>query len=343
MEKPLPPIPQSIDELRGLLTRLPGPDERAAAAARAREPQLTKPPGSLGRLEDLAHWAAAWQGRHPARIMKPGVIVFAGNHGVTARGVSAYPASVTAQMVANFEAGGAAVNQLAANAGAALKVVALDLENPTADFAEAPALTETAFLAAIQAGWQAVEEDWDLLALGEMGIGNTTSAAALGLQLFGGAPQDWTGPGTGLEGAALAAKVRIVHAAVLRHAPQCFDALESLRHLGGRELVAIAGAIVAARFRRIPVLLDGFICTAAAAALQVQVAGALDHCQAAHTSAEPGHRLLLKHLNKAPLLDLGLRLGEASGAALCIPVLRGALACHAGMATFGEAGVDDKG
>ncbi|MGB0681170.1 MAG: nicotinate-nucleotide--dimethylbenzimidazole phosphoribosyltransferase [Magnetovibrionaceae bacterium] len=339
----LPELPGSADDIRDLLVRLPGPDEAAAEAAKAREPQLTKPPGSLGRLEDLSAWAAAWSGRHPAEADRPGIIIFAGNHGVVARGISAYPPEVTAQMVANFEAGGAAINQLATAAGAELLVRPLDLDRPTEDFTQGPALTEADFVTCFREGLAAVNPDWNLLALGEMGIGNTTSAAALSMALFGGAGEDWAGPGTGLKGAELIAKAKIVHAAVLRHATDARDALDQLRRLGGRELVAMAGAIVAARYLRIPVLLDGFIGTAAAAALAVQRQGALDHCQCAHVSGEPGHQLLLENLKREPLLDLGLRLGEGSGAALAISIVKAALATHAGMATFAEAGVSDKG
>jgi len=331
-----------IDELRRLLQGLPGPDGTAAGAARAREPQLTKPPGSLGRLEAIAEWLATWQGRHPPTLDSVQVRVFAGNHGVVAKGVSAYPAEVTAQMVGNFQAGGAAVNQLCRAAGATLDVVALELEQPTADFTEAPAMTEGEFIIAFNAGMARVPDGCDLLGVGEMGIGNTTSAAAICHALFGGAAGDWTGPGTGVAGAALDAKAQVVADAVARHTAVRSDGLEVLRRLGGRELAAMAGAITAARLKRVPVLLDGYVATAAAAALQAVSADALDHALAAHVSAEPAHRGLLERLGKTALLDFSMRLGEASGAALAIPLVRAALACHAGMATFAEAGVTDK-
>jgi nicotinate-nucleotide--dimethylbenzimidazole phosphoribosyltransferase len=332
----------SLADVRRLLHGLPGPDQDAAARCAAREPELTKPPGALGRLEALSAWLCAWQGRHPPRLSRPAARVFAANHGVAARGVSAFPADVTAQMVANFHAGGAAVNQLCQAFGVGLAVEAITLENPTADFTTEPAMSEAGFVDAFNRGLTAVGEDIDVLALGEMGIGNTTAAAAIAHALFGGAASDWTGPGTGVEGAALRRKTEVVEAAVALHGPAAGDPLDLLRRLGGRELVAIAGAIIGARLARIPVLLDGFICTAAAACLAAAQPDALDHCQAAHVSAEPGHRALLRRLDKEPLLDLGMRLGEASGAVLAVAVLRAAVACHTGMATFGEAGVSDK-
>lgn len=325
--------------LNEILRRLPQPDPAASADARARDGQLTKPPGSLGRLEDLAIWYAGWRGTARPRIAAAQVIVFAGNHGVAARGVSAFPAAVTEQMVANFRAGGAAVNQLADTFGARMDVHALDLDRPTGDFTEGPAMDKADFFAALMTGWSAVDADTDLLVTGEMGIGNTTSAAAVAAALFGGAPADWVGRGTGVDDAGLALKGRVVADGLTRHAAALSDPLEVLRCLGGRELVAMAGAILRARTLRIPVILDGFICTAAAAVLHRAAPGALDHCVAGHVSAEAGHARLLDALALTPLLSLGLRLGEGSGAALAIGVLKGAVACHSAMATFAEAGV----
>ncbi len=336
-------VPKDRAALRALLSRLPGPDAGARAKARAREPQLTKPPGALGRLEEIAAWAAAWQGRHPARIERIAARVFAGNHGVVAQGVSAYPAAVTAQMVANFAAGGAAINQLCKAVGADLKVAALSLEKPTADFTTAPAMTEREFFAALAAGWRAAPKKADVLCPGEMGIGNTAAAAAVCHALFGGRAADWTGPGTGVRGPALRQKARVVAAGVARHRQAvAADPLEALRCLGGREMAAIMGAVLAARVRRIPVILDGFVCTAAVAALGLARPGALDHCVVGHVSAEPGHRRLLQKLGMPALLDLGMRLGEGTGAVLAATLLRAACAAHAGMATFAEAQVSDK-
>jgi len=330
----------TLDDIRAVLSQAPGPDAQALAGAEARNGQLTKPPGALGRLEDLAIWYAGWRGSAKPEMTSPQVLIFAGNHGVAAQGVSAFPPEVTEQMVFNFQAGGAAINQLSRAFGADLAVHALDLDTPTADFTIAPAMSEAECVAAFQTGWDAVRADADLVVTGEMGIGNTSSAAAICLALFGGTAGDWTGAGTGVSGAALDLKTQAVAAGAARHA-DAGDGLEILRCLGGRELVAMTGAITRARALRVPVLLDGFICSAAAACLDAAQKGALDHVVAAHLSAEGAHAALLAKLGKEPLLSLGLRLGEGSGAALAIGILQGALACHSGMATFAEAGVSD--
>ena len=329
----------TLSTFRETLAAAPGPDADALSAAQDRNGQLTKPPGALGRLEDLAIWYAGWRGNPKPSIDKPQVIIFAGNHGVCAQGVSAFPPEVTVQMVANFQHGGAAINQLSKAFGAKMDVHALDLDRPTADFTVAPAMSEEDCVAALQTGWNAVDPEADLLVTGEMGIGNTTSAAAVAAAVLGGDAADWTGRGTGVDDAGLARKTDVVARGLALHATN--DPLEALRCLGGRELAAMAGAIAAARHHRIPVILDGFICSAAAASLAKAVEGALDHVVAGHLSAEGAHRRLLDALGKEPLLNLGLRLGEGSGAALAIGVLKGAIACHSGMATFAEAGVSD--
>jgi len=331
----------TLAEFRALLAEAPGPDTAANAAAQDRNGQLTKPPGALGRLEDLAIWYAGWRGNGRPRIEAPQVLIFAGNHGVTARGVSAFPAEVTVQMVANFEAGGAAINQLSKAAGAQMQVHALELDRPTADFTQGPAMSEAEVVAALAAGWNAVDPEADLVVTGEMGIGNTTSAAAIAHALFGGAPADWTGRGTGVDAAGIALKSQVVAEGLAANPSAGADPLEALRCLGGRELAGMAGAIARARVLRIPVILDGFICTAAAATLARAVPGALDHAVAGHVSAEAAHARMLQELGKEPMLALGMRLGEGSGAALAINVLKGAIACHSGMATFAEAGVSD--
>ncbi|WP_171228548.1 nicotinate-nucleotide--dimethylbenzimidazole phosphoribosyltransferase [Ruegeria sp. HKCCA4008] len=328
-----------LNAFRAALAAAPGPDATAAQGAAERNGQLTKPPGALGRLEDLAIWYAGWRGNARPQIAAPQVIVFAGNHGVTAQGVSAFPSEVTVQMVMNFEHGGAAINQLARAAGATMDVHALDLDNPTADFTQAPAMTEAELLDALRTGWQAVDQQVDLLVVGEMGIGNTTPAAAIACALFGGDAADWTGRGTGVDDAGLTNKTRVVAEGVALHRSE--DGLEILRCLGGREIAAMAGAIAAARILRIPVILDGFICTAAAACLWRLSDTALDHAVAGHQSAEAAHGAVLAKLGKEPLLSLGLRLGEGSGGALAINILKSAVACHSGMATFAEAGVSD--
>jgi nicotinate-nucleotide--dimethylbenzimidazole phosphoribosyltransferase len=332
----------TLDEMRALVADLPGPDLEAGSMAATREAQLTKPPGALGRLEELTQWMARWQGKHPPSVAHPRTAVFAGNHGVAARGVSAYPAAVTAQMVQNFIAGGAAVNQLCKAVDADLRVYEMALEQPTADFTRAPAMSDEDCALAIAYGMMAVEPGIDLLALGEMGIANTTAAAALCCALFGGNAAHWVGPGTGVAGAVLERKTTVVEEAVARHRGTARDGFDWLRCVGGRELAAIVGAIIAARRARVPVLLDGYAATAAAAALFALDPRALDHCLIAHRSAEPGHARLIERLGKTPLLDLGMRLGEASGATLAISIIKAALACHTGMATFAEAGVSGK-
>jgi len=329
----------TLSDFRNALAHAPGADADARAACEDRNGQLTKPPGALGQLEEIAIWYGSWRGTARPEVRAPQVIVFAGNHGVTARGVSAFPAEVTVQMVANFKAGGAAINQLAQLADARMDVHALELDRPTADFTQGPAMSEEDLLAALRTGWNAVDPASDVLVVGEMGIGNTTSAAAICHALYGGEPGDWTGRGTGVDDEGLALKTAVVAEAVALHDSR--DGLEVLRCLGGREIAAMAGAIAAARVLRIPVILDGFICCAAAASLAHLHDHALYHAVAGHQSAEGGHKALLARLGKAPLLSLGLRLGEGSGAALAIQVLKGALACHSGMATFAEAGVSD--
>jgi nicotinate-nucleotide--dimethylbenzimidazole phosphoribosyltransferase len=245
-------------------------------------------------------------------------------------------------MVANFAAGGAAINQLARTAGAQLRVIPLELDRPTADFTERPALSEQEFLAAVNAGYGAVSPQCDLICLGEMGIGNTTAAAATAAALFGGGGARWAGRGTGVDEEGLARKRAVIDRALERHSAALDDPLAIAAALGGRELAAILGATLAARRQRIPVLLDGFVCTAAVAPLAKLRSDTLAHVQAGHVSAEAGHRILLEELSLAPLVNLDMRLGEASGAAVALLILRAALACHTGMATFAEAGVSDK-
>lgn len=331
-----------LDDISAFCRDLPKGDLPAAEAAVARQQILTKPPGSLGRLEELAIWLARWQGHATPRLDRVAVNVFAGNHGIAARGVSAYPAEVTAQMVANFSAGGAAINQLAQLAGAELKVEPIALDRPTRDFTAAGAMDAEEFLAAFDTGVRSVPEGCDLLAVGEMGIANTTVAATLCAALLGGGAERWAGCGTGVDDAGLARKRATIAAALDLHRGVLTDPLRVAAAMGGRELAAIAGAVLAARGRGIPVLLDGFVATSAALPLARLADGALDHCRAGHVSAEAGHRALLQALKLDPLLDLGMRLGEASGAATAILLLRAALACHNGMASFAEAGVSDR-
>lgn len=333
----------SLDEVRRIIPELPGPDLEAMTAATQREVNLLKPPGSLGRLEEISAWMAAWQGRTPPELTHPRIAIFAGAHGIARRGVSAYPPEVTGQMVQAFIDNRAAINQLAKAADADLRVYEMAVERPTEDFTQGPAMSDEACAHACAYGMMALEPGLHLLCLGEMGIGNTTAAAALCMALFGGEAAQWVGPGTGVDPAGLKRKIETVEAGLAANPGALTDPFEALRCLGGQEFAAIVGAIVAARLARVPVVLDGYACTAAAAVLHKADPKALDHCMVAHRSREPGHARLLEVIGKRPLLDLDMRLGEASGAALTIPLIRMALACHTGMSTFAEAGVSGKG
>ncbi|WP_041527710.1 nicotinate-nucleotide--dimethylbenzimidazole phosphoribosyltransferase [Paracoccus aminophilus] len=313
-------------------------NETAAREARARQMQLTKPPGSLGRFESLAEFMAGWQGRPDPRIERAQAVVFAGNHGICMRGVNPFPQEVTALMVRNFEAGGAAINQICRIAGAELSVVALDLDQPTSDFTAGPAMSLAEVEAAMARGAAAVDRKADVLVLGEMGIGNSTIAAALAAATFGGTGRDWVGPGTGSDADGLARKAGVVDEGLARHRG-VRTTRDTLAAFGGREQAAICGAVQRARALGLPVILDGFICSAAAAVLLRDDATALDHCLIGHLSAEPGHHRLVAALRKEPVVALDMRLGEGSGAAVALMLLRAALECHNGMATFAEAGI----
>jgi nicotinate-nucleotide--dimethylbenzimidazole phosphoribosyltransferase len=331
-----------FDDIRALLKSMPEMSAEAVEAVAARDRELTKPPGSLGRLEEIVSWLAGVQGNPLPRIDHPLVAVFAGNHGVVAKGVSPYPASVTKAMVANFAAGGAAINQICATYGLGLKVFELALDHPTRDITEGAALEEAACAATFAFGMEAIAGGTDLLVLGEMGIGNTTIAAAIYHALYGGAAADWVGRGTGLDDSGLARKITVVEQAVELHRGHIADPLEVLRRLGGREVAAMAGAIMAARIERVPVILDGYVVTAAAAVLHALDPHTLDHCIAGHRSAEGAHARVLEQLGKKPLLDFSMRLGEGTGGALAAGLVQAALACYTGMATFAEAGVAGK-
>lgn len=318
------------------LSYLPGPDPTAAAAAARRQEKLAKPVGSLGRLEDIALFFAAWQGQeiplwHDARMA-----IFAGNHGIAVHAVSAFPVSVTAAMVRNFEHGGAAINALCGAADLELKIAALHLDQPTADFTIAPALTASECLEALNIGAAMVEPHLKLIALGEMGIANSTAGAALAARSFGGNGTDWIGPGSGVDDAGIARKTQVIDQALRTHGYAAKSAFETLRRVGGWEIAAMAGAVLRARHARIPVLLDGFIGCSALAPLAVDNAAITDHCIASHLSAEPGHKKMLDHLGLLPLLSLSMRLGEGSGAAVAANILRAALAAHSQMATLDD-------
>lgn len=328
-----------FDDIRRLIAAMPGPDLQAAAAVRARDENLTKPQGSLGRLEELAEWMAAWQGKSMPSVDRPLVCVFAANHGVARHRVSKYPQEVTRQMLENFAAGGAAINQICAAFDFGFKVFDLALDLPTGDITREPALDERACVATMAFGMEAISGGADLLCVGEMGIGNTTVAAAIYAGLFGGSAQHWVGRGTGVDDDGLARKIGAVELALAVHERYLTDPLEVLRRLGGREIAAAAGAILAARLQRIPVVIDGYVVTAAAAILHKLDPHALDHCVAGHISAEGVHAEVLERIGLKPVLDLGMRLGEGTGAALAASLIKAAVACHRGMATFDQAQV----
>ena len=329
----------SLEAVAALAETLPAADAGAINAATERQNSLTKPMGALGRLEELAIFMAGWQETDRPSIKRAQAVVFAGNHGVCAQGVNPFPQEVTAQMVANFEHGGAAINQLCRANGADLSVIAIDLDTPTNDITQGAAMTEAETLDAMRRGAEAVDADASVLVLGEMGIGNSTIAAALAMAAFGGDAKDWVGRGTGSDDAGVNRKVDAISRACAANADA--SGLALLSAVGGREQAAICGAVLQARALRIPVILDGFICTAATAPLFAADPRFLDHCVVGHVSREPGHARLMDALNKQPVLSLDMALGEGSGAAVALGILRSALECHNGMATFAEAGVSD--
>lgn len=335
------------------------PDSEVAAAARSRQNRLTKPPGSLGRLEDLAVWVSACQGVCPPRqFQRPRVVVFAGDHGVTAAGVSAYPAEVTAQMVANFDAGGAAINVLAEVGGASVRVVdiAVDVDEPlspsigahkvrrgSGNIAVEDALTSEEVTAAVAAGQRIVDEEVDsgadLLIAGDMGIGNTTAATTLIAALTGSEPVAVVGRGTGIDDAAWTRKTAAIRDALYRARNVTANPLGLLRVCGGADIAAMAGFCAQAAVRRTPVLLDGLVVTAGALVADALAPGARQWWQAGHRSTEPAHTVALQRLELEPIVDLRMRLGEGTGAAVALPIVRAAVATLASMATFDEAGI----
>ncbi len=334
-----PHLPAPFADFIDLLTLVPDGDEAAVATVRARNGQLTKPEGSLGKLETLVEHLARWQGRGEPKLDNPMVAIFAGNHGVTRQGIAPYPAEVTRQMVDNFTNGGAAISQICALHGLNLRVFELALDVPTGDITTEAAMDDRTAAATLAYGMEAIAGNPDLLCIGEMGIGNTTVAAALAAALFGGTGKDWVGRGTGVDDAGLARKADAVDRALAFHRGELDHPLKILARLGGREFAGMLGAVMAARHRRIPVIVDGFVATAAVAVAHAVNPAALDHCVFAHVSAEQGHARLLAALGKQPLLDLGMRLGEGTGAAVAAVLVKTALHLHDNMATFEEAAV----
>lgn len=317
-----------------------GPSFPDRSAVRSRAAKVLRPSGALARLDEVAVWLAGWQRTPQPAVQRPHVVVFAADHGVNDRGVSAYPSSITGAMVGAIEAGLATCSVLAEAEGAGLTLVDVGVGRPTHDLAVADALTLERFTEAWFAGVAAVGHlDTDLLILGELGIGNSTAAAAVACALCGGSSGDWVGRGTGIDDDGLARKRGAVDLALTRLAGGGDRSpLSILRRVGGAELVALAGAAVEARRRSLPIILDGFIATAALAPLEATAPGLLDHCIAGHASAEGGHRRLLEQLSKRPLLELDLRLGEASGALFALPLVRLAAAAVVRVATFDELG-----
>jgi nicotinate-nucleotide--dimethylbenzimidazole phosphoribosyltransferase len=327
------------EEIAPLLGDLPGPDGAAASAVRERTWKVLRPTGALARLDEVAAWLAGWQRTHVPVVDRPAVVVFVADHGVASEGVSAYPSEVTAAMFRALEEGVATAAVMARQIGARLQVVDVGVGRPSANLVRESALSKERLKECFETGRRTVAElDADLLVLGEMGIANTTPAAAVCAALFGGQAEEWTGRGTGIDDATYARKAGAVEAA-RRRIDGVSEPLEVLRQVGGPELAAIAGATVEARRRSLPLVLDGFVVTAAVACLEVACPGALDHCVAGHCSGEPGHRLLLDKLGKLPLLDLGLRLGEGSGALAALPLIRLAAACATEVATFEDWGL----
>lgn len=330
----------SIDDVAlTVLASAPAPDGAAKNVLEYRAANVLRPAGALARLDAVAAWLGSWQRTTKPAVEKPAVVVFVADHGVTTEGVSAYPAEVTVAMLRALNEGVATAAAMSRGVGAQLLVVDVGVGDPTGNIAVEPALSDARFRACFEAGREAVATlDTDLLIFGEMGIGNTTPAAAVAATLFGGPAEEWTGRGTGVDDETWTRKVRTVERARARTAADA-KPMEILRQVGGAELVAIAGAMVEARARSIPVLLDGFVVTAAVAPLAVLNPGALDNCIAGHRSPEPGHAMLLDKLGLEPLLDLGMRLGEASGALAALPLIRLAATVVVDVATFEEWGL----
>ncbi len=330
----------SVDEeIARLLKQAPAPDETSRRAVATRAGQVLRPAGALARLDDVCAWLAAWQRTAEPTVERPAVVVFVGDHGVAAEGVSAYPAAVTPVMLRALREGVATAAAMARVVGAELLAVDVGAGRPTGNIVREPAMDADRFGRCFEAGRSAVAGlTCDLLVLGEMGIGNTTPAAAVAATLFGGPAEEWTGRGTGIDDATWARKVDTVEAARAR-VPSEAGPMQILREVGGAELTAIAGAALEARLRSIPIVLDGFVVTAAVAPFEVAAPGSLDHCIAGHRSPEPGHALLLSKLGKEPLLELDMRLGEASGAIAALPLVRLAVAAVLDVATFEEFGL----
>ncbi|WP_375609524.1 MULTISPECIES: nicotinate-nucleotide--dimethylbenzimidazole phosphoribosyltransferase [unclassified Bartonella] len=323
-----------FDDFRALLTNLPVADEFSIILAKKRQKNLTKAQRALGKLGDIAVWYAGWRGTEKPIVTRPLVAIFSGNHGIVEENVTPFPQSMTQRMVQNFASGGAAINQICIAYDLGLKIFDLALEYPTMNITKDAAMDERSAAATMAFGMESIAGGTDLLCIGEMGIGNTIIASALCLALFGGDVEEWTGHDMESEGDFYQRKIAAVNAAVSLHKEHLNDPFEIMRRLGGREIAAMVGAILAARMEKIPVILDGFVATAAAAILYKMHPKALDHTLVGHVSSEKVHRKLLQKIGKEPLLDFGMRLGEGTGAAIAAGIVKAAVLTHAQMAVL---------
>jgi len=323
---------QPFDDLRDLIAKVPAFDANSQQQALNRQAEIALPSGELGKLADLAVWLAAWQGICPPKINKPQIVVFASSHGVAERGVSAYGIDETKSKIDALTNGKGAVNQIAGTVGCGLKIVELAPELPTPDITNGAALSEQDCAATFAFGMEAVSEKPDLVGMGVVGAGATTSAAAVSLALYGGTASFWAQSGSAIQKPDLVvAKSQAIDAALIRHRGKLDDPLQVMRRLGGRDIAAVAGAIIAARYQNIPVVLDGFVAAASAAILHSIEPTCIDHCIAGAVTFRDSHHALLDRIGKKPVLDLGMGLGDGSGAAIAISVLQAAAACHSGI------------
>ena len=331
----------TFNELVEFISQMPSIDVEAINLVKKRDGQLLKPHGSLGMVEDITEWVAGWQGAYPPKADNITLSIFVSNHGTAeAYKISPYPTSVTEALVKSFRSDHAVVNQICKTHNIGLQVFDLALEMPTGNITEYAAMTETDCVTTILYGREALATSPDIICLGEAGIGNTTIASAICAALYGGNVSDWVGIGTGADQKMIKTKIEVIEKSLKLHESR--EPLEILQCFGGREFAAIFGAILAARFERIPVILDGFPVCAAAALLHAVSADALDHCYVSHLSSEPGHEKLLERINKRPIIDLKMRLGEGSGAALVAPIFQSSVNIHNNTSTFDESSVPNK-
>ena len=332
----------SLADIFKLLDGAPTCSKELKEKALERQKNLLKPANSLGQLEDIAVFLSSWGKKTMKDMEKISSIVFAGNHGVCRQAVNPFPQEVTFQMVETFKSGKAAINKICELNEINLEVIPIDLDKPTADISVGPAMDEMEFVESFNIGLSAVSESMDLVTLGEMGIGNTTIASALCYHFFNNEVSQWVGPGTGSTQDQIIHKGEIIKRAVKTNKQSIERPLDAGIFLGGREQAAICGAVIAAKHYSVPVILDGFICTAAVLPIFFERKDILDHCLIGHSSKEPGHDLLLKMLEKKPILNLNMALGEGSGAALATSIVKAAFKCHVEMATFEDSGVSGK-